>query len=164
MAAPSVWIPRVSHPPGFWETLQDKQSHQKLCLPLTFTPLFHLELILGTKHWAYAGVNLAAENLSPGLPQPVATKFQKWRHSQVKNVVASCPVKLFFISNLSLCVEGIDFLSPNLMAQSLPSVYSRSFKELYLVLVFLFSPDTLWGFVSLCYWLFSFLFCWEKLL
>ncbi|KAM7227794.1 hypothetical protein CapIbe_021491 [Capra ibex] len=30
------------------------------------------------------------ENILPGLPQPVATKCQKWRHSQVTNAAANC--------------------------------------------------------------------------
>lgn len=50
-------VPSVSHSHSLplWETLQDKQSLLKLDLSLGFTPLFHLELKLGTEHWAYAG-------------------------------------------------------------------------------------------------------------
>ena len=73
-AATSVCVPRVSHSHSLplWETLQGKQSVLKLDLSLGFTPLFHLELILGLEHWAYAGVNLlVADKLLPGLPQAV---------------------------------------------------------------------------------------------
>ncbi|TEA38177.1 hypothetical protein DBR06_SOUSAS110013, partial [Sousa chinensis] len=31
------------------------------------------------------------ENILPGLPQPVATKCQKWRHSQVTSAAANSP-------------------------------------------------------------------------
>ena len=58
------WLPpcvrRVSHSHSLplWETLQGKQSLLKFGLSLGFTPLFHLDLILGLEHLAYAGVNL----------------------------------------------------------------------------------------------------------
>ena len=119
MAATGVCVPRVSHSHSLplWETLQSKQSLLKFSLSLGFTPLFQLELILGTEHWAYAGVNL----LVAGKPfawfaSGSFTKCQKWKHSQITNAAASCPAKRLSISNHSLCVEGMDLLNLPVMA------------------------------------------------
>ena len=119
MAATSVCVPRVSHSHSLplWETLQDKQSLLEFSLSLGFTPLFQLELILGTEHWAYAGVNLlVAGQTFAWFASGSFTKRQKWKHSQITNAAASCPAKRLSISNLSLCVEGMDSLSLPLMA------------------------------------------------
>ena len=112
--------PRRSLP--LWETLQDKQSVLKLDFSLEFTPLFYLELKLGTEHWAYAGANLLAAGKSfTWFASASFTKCQKWKHSQISNAAAaSSPVKWLFISNLFLCVEGMDLLSLPLMASVTP--------------------------------------------
>ena len=119
MAATSVCVPRVSHSHSLplWETLQGMKSLLKFGLPLGFTPPFHLELILGLEHWAYAGVNLlVAGQTFAWFASGSFTKCQKLKHSQITNAAASCPVKWLSISNLSLCVEGMDLLSLPLMA------------------------------------------------
>ena len=119
MAATSVCVPRVSHSHSLplWETLQGKQSLLKFGLSLGFTPLFHLQLILGLEHWTYAGVNLlVAGQTFAWFASGSCTKCQKWKHSQITNAAASCPVKRLSISNLSLCVEGMDLLSLPLRA------------------------------------------------
>ena len=116
---PPVCVPRVSHSHSLplWETLQGKQSVLKLDLSLGFTPLFHLELILGLERWAYAGVNLlVAGQTFAWFASASFTKCQKWKHSQITNAAASSPVKWLFIFNLSLCVEVMDFLSLPLTA------------------------------------------------
>ena len=124
MAAISVCVPRVSHSHALplWETLQDKQIVLKLDFSLEFTPLFHLGLKLGTEHWAYAGANLLAAGKSfTWFASANFTKCQKWKHSQITNAAAATsPVKWVFISNLSLCVEGMDLLSLPLMASVTP--------------------------------------------
>ena len=100
MAATSVYVPRVSHSHSLplWETLQGKQSVLKLDLSLGFTSLFHLELILGTEHWAYAGVNLLVAGKSfAWFASASFTKCQKLKHSQITNAAASCPIKWLFI-------------------------------------------------------------------
>ena len=79
--------------------------------------LFHLDLILGLEHWACAGVNLlVAGQTFAWFASGSFTKRQKWKHSQITNAAASCPAKRLSISNLSLCVEGMDSLSLPLMA------------------------------------------------
>ena len=79
--------------------------------------LFHLDLILGLEHWAYAGVNLlVAGQTFAWFASGSFTKHQKWKHSQITNAAASCPAKRLSISNLSLCVDGMDSLSLPLMA------------------------------------------------
>ena len=112
--------PRRSLP--LWETLQDKQSVLKLDFSLEFTPLFYLELKLGTEHWAYAGANLLAAGKSfTWFASASFTKCQKWKHSQISNAAAaSSPVKWLLFSNLFLCVEGMDLLSLPLMASVTP--------------------------------------------
>ena len=83
MAATSVCVPRVSqsHSLPLWETLQGKQSVLKLDFSLGFTPLFHLELILVTEHWAYAGANLLVAGKSfAWFASGNFTKCQKWKH------------------------------------------------------------------------------------
>ena len=109
MAATSVCVPRVSHSHSLplWETLQDKQSLMKFSLSLGFTPLFHLDLILGLEHWAYAGVNLlVAGQTFVWFSSGSFTKCQKWKHSQITNAAASCPGKWLSISNLSCVWRG----------------------------------------------------------
>ena len=59
------------------------------------------------------------ENLLPGLPQPV---FPNARNGNIHRLQMLLIAVLLndSISNLSLCVEGMDLLSPTLMAASLP--------------------------------------------
>ena len=116
-AATSVCVPSHSHSLPLWETLQGKQSLLKLGLSLGFTPLFDLEIILGTEHWAYVGANLLVVGKTfAWFASASFTKCQKWKYSHITNAADSCPVKLLFISNLSLCVEGTDLLSLPLRA------------------------------------------------
>ena len=163
MATPSVFVPRVSHSHSLplWETLQSKQSLLKYSLSLGFTPLFHLDLILGLEHWAYAGVNLlVAGQTFAWLASGSFTKCQKWKHSQITNAAASCPVKWLSISNPFLVCGGDGFTQSAFdgLSHFFP-VCSESFEESYLICVFLLSLCT-WGFVFtiLCYSLFCFLF------
>ena len=57
-AATNVCVPSHRRSLPLWGTLQDKQSLLKLDFSLGFTPLFDLEIILGTEHRAYVGANL----------------------------------------------------------------------------------------------------------
>ena len=116
-AATSVCVPSHRHSLPLWETLQDKQSLLKLDLSLGFTPLFDLEIILATEHWAYVGANLLVVGKSfAWFASASFTKCQKWKYSQITNASDSCPVKWLFVSNLSLCVEETDLLSLPLRA------------------------------------------------
>ncbi|EGW14725.1 Renalase [Cricetulus griseus] len=53
------------------------------------------------------------ETILPGLPQPVATKCQKWRYSQVINSAANCPGQMTLHLNPSLVCGGDGFTHSN---------------------------------------------------
>ena len=143
-ASTSVCVPSHRRSLPLWETLQDKQSLLKLDFSLGFTPLFDLEIILGTEHWAYVGANLLVVGKSfAWFASASFTKCQKWKYSQITNASDRCPVKWLFISNLSLCggdgftqstFEGCNHFCP---------MCSGSLQESYLICVFLFSICTL---------------------
>ncbi|XP_059114888.1 renalase [Peromyscus eremicus] len=53
------------------------------------------------------------ETILPGLPQPVATKCQKWRYSQVTNSAVNCPGQMTLHLNPSLVCGGDGFTQSN---------------------------------------------------
>ncbi|EPQ13776.1 Renalase [Myotis brandtii] len=53
------------------------------------------------------------ENILPGLPQPVATKCQKWRHSQVTNAAANSPGQMTLHLKPLLVCGGDGFTHSN---------------------------------------------------
>ncbi|KAM5139269.1 renalase isoform 1-T1 [Callospermophilus lateralis] len=53
------------------------------------------------------------ENILPGLPQPVATKCLKWRHSQVTNAAANCPGQMTLRLKPLLVCGGDGFTQSN---------------------------------------------------
>ncbi|XP_005671316.1 renalase isoform X1 [Sus scrofa] len=53
------------------------------------------------------------ENILPGLPQPVATKCQKWRHSQVTNAAANFPGQMTLHLKPLLVCGGDGFTQSN---------------------------------------------------
>ncbi|XP_054222202.1 renalase isoform X6 [Homo sapiens] len=53
------------------------------------------------------------ENILPGLPQPIATKCQKWRHSQVTNAAANCPGQMTLHHKPFLACGGDGFTQSN---------------------------------------------------
>ncbi|KAM5322677.1 renalase isoform 4-T4 [Glossophaga mutica] len=53
------------------------------------------------------------ENVLPGLPQPVATKCQKWRHSQVTNAAAEYPGQMTLHLQPFLVCGGDGFTQSN---------------------------------------------------
>ncbi|XP_036294376.1 renalase isoform X1 [Pipistrellus kuhlii] len=53
------------------------------------------------------------ENILPGLPQPVATKCQKWRHSQVTNPAANSPGQMTLHRKPLLVCGGDGFTHSN---------------------------------------------------
>ncbi|MBZ3872620.1 Renalase [Sciurus carolinensis] len=53
------------------------------------------------------------ENILPGLPQPVATKCLKWRHSQVTNAAANCPGQMTLHLKPFLACGGDGFTQSN---------------------------------------------------
>uniref|UniRef100_A0A8C8T0V5 Renalase, FAD-dependent amine oxidase n=1 Tax=Peromyscus maniculatus bairdii TaxID=230844 RepID=A0A8C8T0V5_PERMB len=53
------------------------------------------------------------ETILPGLPQPVATKCQKWRYSQVTNSAVNCPGQMTLHVNPSLVCGGDGFTQSN---------------------------------------------------
>ncbi|XP_047616312.1 renalase isoform X1 [Phacochoerus africanus] len=53
------------------------------------------------------------ENILPGLPQPVATKCQKWRHSQVTNAAANFPGQMTLHLKPLLVCGGDAFTQSN---------------------------------------------------
>ncbi|KAM5236459.1 renalase [Ctenodactylus gundi] len=53
------------------------------------------------------------ENVLPGLPRPVATKCQKWRHSQVVNAAANCPGQMTLHLKPLLVCGGDGFTQSN---------------------------------------------------
>ncbi|XP_068404252.1 renalase isoform X1 [Eschrichtius robustus] len=53
------------------------------------------------------------ENMLPGLPQPVATKCQKWRHSQVTNAAANSPGQMTLHLKPFLVCGGDGFTQSN---------------------------------------------------
>ncbi|XP_024600587.1 renalase [Neophocaena asiaeorientalis asiaeorientalis] len=53
------------------------------------------------------------ENILPGLPQPVATKCQKWRHSQVTNAAANSPGQMTLHLKPFLVCGGDGFTQSN---------------------------------------------------
>ncbi|XP_053441238.1 renalase isoform X1 [Nycticebus coucang] len=53
------------------------------------------------------------ENILPGLPQPIATKCQKWRYSQVTNAAANCPGQMTLHLKPFLVCGGDGFTQSN---------------------------------------------------
>ncbi|XP_004607555.2 renalase isoform X2 [Sorex araneus] len=53
------------------------------------------------------------KNILPGLPQPVAIKCQKWRHSQVTNAVSNCPGQMILHLKPFLVCGGDGFTQSN---------------------------------------------------
>ncbi|XP_017654801.1 renalase isoform X2 [Nannospalax galili] len=53
------------------------------------------------------------ESILPGLPQPVATRCQKWRYSQVTNSAADCPGQMTLHHNPFLVCGGDGFTHSN---------------------------------------------------
>ncbi|XP_003473646.1 renalase isoform X1 [Cavia porcellus] len=53
------------------------------------------------------------ENILPGLPQPVATKCHKWRHSQVTSGAAKCPGRMILHLEPFLVCGGDGFTQSN---------------------------------------------------